>query len=232
MGSLPRAGDNQAPYGEAVPNSRPGGRVVVRTPLVADACDRLGLPVEWLDMNIRLHAGGPFEGVARTVDVVPSVRKLDEPYTKVIAAIDGSPRGSVIVIAARGSEKHANWGELFSCAAKSRHVNGVVVDGLVRDLGLIRDLGFPCAARGSGPLDLAGRCEVVGVDTPVVCGGVSVHPGDWIVGDEDGVIRVRSADRLLVEQAVWDKLNAETSVREDLLAGATLAEVWRRHHVL
>jgi regulator of RNase E activity RraA len=76
----------------------------------------------------------------------------------------------------------------------SRGIVGVVVDGVVRDLDELEELGLPVFARGVTPRsgsDLSGRGEVLG---PIACGRVAVMPGDVVIGDNDGVVVVPRHD--------------------------------------
>src|SRR5690606_28107227 len=101
-------------------------------------------------------------------------------------ALSDAPRGFVLVINGGGYEGRAIWGEILTVAARSKGVRGAVVDGVVRDIGAIRQLDFPLFARGTTP---GGPHKGGGGrwGTPITCGGVLVCPGDLVVGDEDGV---------------------------------------------
>ena len=94
------------------------------------------------------------------------------------------------MISTAGSIQNAPWGELLSTAAKARGGRGAVVDGLVRDVRKIEQLGFPVFARGIKPVDSKGRGMVIDYNVPVDCAGVLVSPGDLVVADYDGVIVV------------------------------------------
>ena len=79
-------------------------------------------------------------------------------------------------------------GGLMATTAKVRGMAGVVVDGAVRDLDQIEELRLPVFARAISPATLVGRGTSLVRDVPVVCGGATVYPGDYIVGDRDGVV--------------------------------------------
>ncbi len=122
--------------------------------------------------------------------------------------------GEVLIAAAGGFMDTAVWGGIMTRAAMSRDVAGVIVDGTVRDIAEIRELGFACYSRGAVP---AGPHKGFGgtIDGPVSCAGCPVNPGDLIIGDDDGVAVVplaRQAELLkesLVKIAEEEKLMAE-----------------------
>ena len=106
-----------------------------------------------------------------------------------LRAIDESAPGSVIVL---GSEVKdlGTWGGLLSTASKAHGMAGAVLDQAARDVGEIRDLGFPVFARSINPSSYVFRLKTVSLNEPVECGGVWVHPGDVVAGDGDGVVVV------------------------------------------
>ena len=110
-----------------------------------------------------------------------------------IAAIDSILPGEVVVVSTGESRRNAPWGELLSTAAIARGARGAVVDGLVRDVRRIQELGFPLFAAGMKPVDSKGRGRVVACNVPVRCGGVLVTPGDLVFGDLDGIVTIPAA---------------------------------------
>tara|TARA_A100001037_G_C14978417_1_gene556936 strand:- start:25 stop:690 length:666 start_codon:yes stop_codon:yes gene_type:complete len=156
----------------------------------------------------------------------------ENPYELEIALIDDLKPDEIAVLACPDSPRVAPWGELLSTASKARGAVGCVTDGLVRDIRLIRDMGFPVFAGGIGPLDSKGRGTVMRIDVPVVCGGIRVASGDWLFGDADGVVVIPEA---LAEQAIeaaLAKIEGENRTREELEAGALLKDVFARHGIL
>ena len=82
------------------------------------------------------------------------------------------------------------WGELLSTAARNAGCVGAVVDGAVRDVRKMRELGFPVFARGTSVYDSQNRQVMIDMDVPVQIGGVRFRPGDLVIADEDGVVVV------------------------------------------
>lgn len=104
-------------------------------------------------------------------------------------ALGEAPAGCVLVVNGDGDANGALWGELTSMEAMKRGILGIVVDGAVRDVAKIRELKFPVFARYITPR--VGSNKTVGTTRETIsCGKVTVHDGDWIVGDDDGVVVV------------------------------------------
>jgi len=166
---------------------------------------------------IQITPGAKLVGPALTVRTAPG------DFAKPVEAIDVAEPGQVIVIDA-GGVPPAVWGELASESCLQRKVAGVVIDGAIRDTDDIRRLGFPAHARAI--CAHAGHPKGFGeIGGPIRLGGVEVFPGDWIVGDGDGVM-VLPKDRV-VEMAnrAQDVLEAENRVRAEIREGRTLGQV-------
>ena len=127
------------------------------------------------------------------------------------AAIYRAEPGSVIVVES-GDLDHALAGGNVCAVAHRRGIAAFVLDGLIRDLGEVRGIGFPVFARGVIPIP--GTKTHPGThQSPVICGGVRVSPGDIVVADEEGVVAVpgdRSADVLAAAHAKLAKDEAES----------------------
>jgi 4-hydroxy-4-methyl-2-oxoglutarate aldolase len=107
-----------------------------------------------------------------------------------------------------------------------------VMDGLVRDVARIRAMRFPVFHGGIGPLDTKNRAEMVEKDVTVTVAGVSVSPGDWLLGDVDGVVVIPADRSEQVFRAALEKIAAEDTTRAELEAGHSLRAVFARHGVL
>jgi 4-hydroxy-4-methyl-2-oxoglutarate aldolase len=107
------------------------------------------------------------------------------------AAIYRAAPGSVIVVES-GDLDHALAGGNVCAVAHRRGVAAFVLDGLIRDLGEVRDLGFPVFARGVIPIP--GTKSKLGTHGAAIrCGGITVHPDDIVVADEEGIVVVPAA---------------------------------------
>jgi 4-hydroxy-4-methyl-2-oxoglutarate aldolase len=201
--------------------------------VVSDVLDRMGRRDRVLDPAIRaLFPEARAVGVAVPVVVAADTSEPELPYDGELTLLDGLAAGEVPMLAVEAGVRCASWGELFSCAARGRGAPGVVIDGFARDALAIRELGFPVFTRGLSPLDTFARAVVTDIGAQASIGGVDVGRGDVVVADVDGVV---VAPRQLVDdvaEAVATKTRLEGSARDDLLAGMSIREVWRRYRVL
>ena len=201
--------------------------------VISDALDRMGYRDQVLDLAIRpLWPEARLAGVAVPVVIVADTSEPELPYDGELTALDGLRPGDVPLFVVEEGVRCASWGELFSCAAIGRGAAGVVVDGYVRDAAAIEALGFPTFARGLSPVDTFARAVVTGVDVETRAGGVGVRPGDLVVGDVDGIVIVPREMAADVAEAVVTKHRLEGNAREDLLAGMSIREVWKKYGVL
>lgn len=205
----------------------------VRTAMLSDCLDEAGCRHHVMRDQIRaLRPGMRCAGPAATVQFAPVTEAGPEPYDDMIDFLSGLQPGTVVVVATAGSTRSAYWGELFSAAALGRGVAGVVCDGPIRDSDQIEELQFPAFAPGTRPIDYRARMHVVGMHQPILCAGVVVHPGDLVVGDADGVVVVPTDVTAPVVAAATERVARESTVRRELLAGATLRQVWNTHRIL
>lgn len=203
------------------------------TAVVSDALDDLGAREQAMAEHLRpVGSKTKFAGRARTITCMDVYHLDDDPYGMEIEAIDSILPGEVVVVATGGSRRNAPWGELLSTAAVGRGARGAVVDGLVRDVRRIQELGFPVFAAGMKPVDSKGRGRVVGYNVPVQCGGVLVTPGDLVFGDLDGVITIPAAMVEEVVRLAADKASRENHSRDELRRGAYLRSVYEKYGVL
>ena len=217
------------------PQFLPGIRQSLYTAVLSDVLDGLGWREQAMPASIRpldedlVLAGFARTGLYREVfHVVPG----ENPYALEIALIDDLKPDEVAVFGCCGSRRIAPWGELLSTASRARGAAGCVTDGMVRDVRAIRALRFPVFHGGIAPLDSKGRGKVAEIDVPIRCGGVAVAPGDLIVGDADGVVVVPRAIEDETLRQAFAKVTGENKTRDELAAGAKLADVFARHGIL
>jgi 3-hexulose-6-phosphate synthase / 6-phospho-3-hexuloisomerase len=189
----------------------------VSSPNVTDALQRHGAMHGLLP-----HLVGP---QVKLVGPAVTVVTRDGDWAKPVEAIDRASAGEVIVIDAGGGTT-AIWGELASWSAHGRGVAGVVIDGAVRDLDAILELGFPVFSRSVSPN--AGEPKGHGeIGVEVTVGGQRVRPGDWIVGDASGLVVVPRERAQEIANRALDVLEHENRVREEIRRGSTLSAVQR-----
>lgn len=203
------------------------------TAVVSDSLDDAGLRNQAMREYIRpLPGKDTFAGWARTMHCIDVYSIGPEPYAKEIEALDSVLPDEVLVVSTCKSIRNAPWGELLSTAAAARGARGAVVDGLVRDVRKIQQLGFSVFAAGVKPVDSKGRGVVLDYNVPVECGEVHVEPGDLIFADYDGVVCVPAASVRVIIAAAWDRVRREDSTRADLMSGKYLRDVFAKYGVL
>ncbi len=134
------------------------------------------------------------------------------------AAIDMAQPGDVIVADGQGELVNSLIGELMMLWSERRGLAGMVVDGAVRDIQTLREMNFPVFAAGvqpNGPYK-EGPGEI---NVPVVCGGITVYPGDIIVGDPDGVVVIKPKDAPALLERAKAKHKQEDATRAAIANG-------------
>ena len=133
--------------------------------------------------------------------------------------------GDVLVVDRGGDTRHAGFGGLVAYAAKVAKVAGVIIDGVVTDIGEIRQHGVPVWCRGLSAITTK-RIGLAGTFcAPISCGGVAVRPGDVIVADECGVIVMDPADAEAAADRAIAMQEAEAKSRARLDAGEKLPDI-------
>ncbi|HUS05533.1 MAG TPA: RraA family protein [Bryobacteraceae bacterium] len=203
------------------------------TAVVSDSLDQLGVRNQAMREYLRpLYPSCKVAGWARTISCSDLYHIPDEPYRIEIEAVDSLLPGEVAVVGTQKSLRNAPWGELLSTASRARGARGAIVDGLVRDVQKIEELGFPVFASGIKPVDSMGRGCVTAYNVPVECGDVLVHPGDFVFADFDGVVVVPKAIVSEVIELAAEKVRRENSSRAELMKGAYLRDVYEKYGVL
>jgi 3-hexulose-6-phosphate synthase/6-phospho-3-hexuloisomerase len=185
----------------------------VSTPNISDAMHRKGVlrGIKPLFENIKL--------VGKAV----TVQTFEGDWAKPVEATDVAKEGDVIVVYA-GSKEVAPWGELASWSCKQKGIAGFVIDGAVRDVDEIRRIRFPVFATCVVPN--AGEPKGFGeINTEITCGGEEVRPGDWIIGDDNGVVVVPKERAYEIARRAKEVWKAEERVREEIKRGKTLSQV-------
>jgi len=153
-----------------------------------------------------------------------TVRTYPGDWAKPVEAIDTAEPGSVIVVEA-GGVPPAVWGELATHSAMERDLAGIVIDGAIRDTAMIRELKFPAFARHVCPN--AGEPKGFGeIGVSIRISGVRICQGDWIVGDDDGVLVVPKERAAEIANRGQDCCEKENRIRAEITGGrTTLAKV-------
>ena len=205
------------------------------TAVISDILDGMGILSQALSPSVRpLDESLVLCGRARTGLYMP-VYHDDEAldiYEHEISLVDDLRPGDVAVFSCAGNSRIAPWGELLSTAACARGAHGCVTDGLVRDVRMIREMGFPVFAGGIGPLDTKSRAKMMMADVPSEIGDAKISPGDIIFGDVDGVVAIPGGVASEVLAVAMQKVMEENNVRDELAAGAKLKDVFDKYGIL
>ena len=203
------------------------------TAVLSDALDQAGYREQAMRPDIRpIYPDAVVVGRAVTMQSIDVYEPEENVYEHEIAAVDSLTPGDVMVASTHNSTRTCLWGELLSTASVARGANGAIIDGYTRDVRLIQKMEFPVFSTGMYPVDSAGRSMVINYNSIINCGGVTVHPGDIIFGDIDGIVVIpKDAAREVIERAVA-KVEGENITRDELKNGATLREVYDKYGVL
>lgn len=139
--------------------------------------------------------------------------------------INAAGEGEVLVIDLGGYTEGGHFGDICALACQMRGIAGVVIDGAVRDAEDIIELGLPVFARGLSPAGTT-KDSLGKVGVPLVCGGVTVRPGDIVLGDCDGVVVVPQEREAEVFAAAEAKFVHEIEYVSELKAGANTLEMY------
>lgn len=206
----------------------------VRSAMISDSLDVVGVRNNAMDVRVSaLRPGMRAVGLAATVKFVPDNHyDQKDPYGAGIDFLDTLQAGEIAIVATGGDCLSAFWGELFSAAAKGRGATGVVADGPLRDTEQVVGLDFPAFGHGTRPYDYKGRMRIEAIRIPVICGGVSVNPGDGVIADSDGIVVVPAEHLAKVSELANARAATEKTVLKDLLSGKSVREVWDAYGVL
>lgn len=201
----------------------------VYVPAIADVLDDRGLWHQCMDNEIQgLQIDMRVAGVAFTVLGRPE-RSTDKSIRLGARMVDELSPHEVAVFDCSDDRTTGHWGELLTNGALARGATGAVIDGGIRDSTAILDLQFPVFHRFRAPRDAKGRWNVVDMQSPIVAGGVRVHPGDMIVGDADGVVVVPQDIAVDVLFEAEEVVRTETEIRDRVRAGEKVGELYESY---
>ncbi len=133
--------------------------------------------------------------------------------------------GDVLIFDCNGYNEAGHFGDVMTTACKIRGLAGVVINGSCRDWNDIYNSEFPVFARGVNPSGTV-KETLATINEPVVVGGVTVYPGDIVVGDCDGVVVIPQADAELVFEKSIEKFKKEEKIKKDLYAGESTLKIF------
>ncbi|POG53731.1 MULTISPECIES: 4-carboxy-4-hydroxy-2-oxoadipate aldolase/oxaloacetate decarboxylase [Haloferax] len=184
--------------------------------IVSDVTGNIGLT---MDAGLRpAYDGVEMAGTAVTVKAAPGDNLI------IHKAITMTEPGDVLIIDCDGYTDTGHVGELMCTSCQANGLAGLVIDGAYRDSREIAEMEFPVYGRGvnpQGPL----KQDPGSINVTVSVGGVSVDPGDIVIGDDDGLAVIPREGAEEVLERAHEKLSAEDSVREEVLDGEYLYEL-------
>ena len=170
---------------------------------VSDAIEQLLGRRMYLSHRLQPLFPTRFAGFALTVRLEKQENRDLHSLDPMLEAIDRGEQHAVYVMSIEDGADLAGMGGLMGTAMASRDFSGAIIDGAVRDTAYLKKIGFPVYAKGTAPSTLVGHFRCTGTAVPVVIDGVTIHPGDIITADADGVVivpRDRAADVLALAQ--------------------------------
>lgn len=172
-----------------------------------------------VDPNIRpMYPGCKLVGRVLTVECVPG------DNLALHQAVTLAQPGDILLATINNDTSKGAWGEVLTVAAQARGIAGLAIDGAVRDIEAISQLGFPIFARGRA----IGACSKTRpgiINKPINFGGLRVEPGDIIMGDIDGLVILKQAQLENTLQAAHKRLEVEKRIMEGLRNGQTTLEL-------
>ncbi len=187
------------------------------------------LKVSTANISDALHRGRclnelkPLLENTKVIGPAITVRTYPGDWSKPVEAIDIANEGDVIVVDA-GGVAPAVWGELATYSAIGKKISGVVIWGAIRDIFEIKKLKFPAYSRLVSAQ--AGEPKGFGeINVPIDISGVKIFPGDWVVGDDDGVVVIPKQKLVETTNRAMDVLEKENRIRKEVQEGSTLSKV-------
>lgn len=212
----------------------------IRVANLYDTLDQMGYPNQCVDLGIRpLFPHQHLAGMAITVRGSAYPVRRGEEGSEWGGDYFGQLRtmlypGCTVVVESGGELYAGKFGEMTSWALKQGGARGIVVDTYIRDyLGLEIIPEYTTCARGTSPIESSQRWQITAVNSTIGLPGtltsrVRVDPGDWVIGEADGIVIVPKAIAMDVLVAVEEMEAREQGMREDFAAGMSFDEAYAK----
>ena len=184
-----------------------------------------------------MHRKGAMKGIhplvrGKMVGTAVTVQTFPGDWAKPVEAIDIAKEGDVLVIYNENKDV-ACWGGLATWSSLNKGIAGVVIEGAVRDIDEVENLGLPIYTSNTVPNagDPKGFREI---NAEITCGGQTVKPGDYIVGDESGVVVIPAERAYELARRAKEVYKTEKRLFDEIKRGGTLSEImnlkkWEKH---
>jgi 4-hydroxy-4-methyl-2-oxoglutarate aldolase len=201
-----------------------GMLALLDTSHVSDALDKLGVIGQCMGL-LPIVRDSRLAGRAFTVRYLP----VGAGGGTVGDYADDLEPGTVVVLDNAGRLDTTVWGDLLTATASRRQLAGTVIDGVCRDTDRAVELGYPVYSRSRWMRTGKDRVRVDGYNVPVTIGGVRVEPGDYLLGDADGVVVVPVGHAIEIIDIAQGIREAEENIRAAIESGQSLADARRQY---
>lgn len=202
------------------------------TPVVGDILDGLGYYHQFLPPDVRpMEPWMKLAGKAMTVLMIDVFEEQKKPFGYLTECLD-QLKENEIYIATGGTKRCAYWGELLTATARTRGAVGAVVNGWHRDTPQVLEQKWPVFSCGAYAQDSSVRTQVVDFRCTIEVGQVTIHDGDLIFGDVDGVVVIpKEISETVIEKAL-KKAAEEKVVRKAIEDGMSATDAFAKFGIL
>jgi regulator of RNase E activity RraA len=183
------------------------------------------LPAELRPILPEQAMAGPAFTIEGRVDTNADAHQTLLAWTGLLSQ---APAGSIWV-SQPNDRVVAHMGELSAETLKNKGVRGCVADGFIRDVNFLLAIGFQAWCRGFTPRDIVGHWLPKATNVAVTIGGVVIEPGDYMVGDRDGLIRVPKDRAAEIAAQAEAAMATESLVRKAILAGTDPQQAYLKY---
>lgn len=199
---------------------------------VFDALAILGYHKNAMDTGIYpLESSMKIAGPAFTAHYVKSPVLNENKRIKRLQMIESMTPGCIQVRETQGDMSCGQFGEVSATAAKAAGCAGALIDGTVRDSLYLMKMGFPTFCRGRNPVEAVGNIIIEDYQVPVFVRGIDgklvINPGDFIFGDNDGVLIIPKAITVQTLELAEKIKNRESVIREEMAKGSNPVKVYQ-----
>jgi 4-hydroxy-4-methyl-2-oxoglutarate aldolase len=139
--------------------------------------------------------------------------------------IEAAKAGDVLIFDCKGFTEGGHFGDMMANACKQKGIAGVIINGSCRDSQDIKELGFPVYAKAYCPASTV-KVQKAGLNQTITIGTATIHPGDLIFGDGDGVVVIPQNEEDVVMEKAVQKFEKEKEILKRILAGESTMKIY------